>query len=63
MRVLVDPELCTGCGLCEQTLPELFFIGDYVAGVREIPIAEEYRVYIESIIADCPTGAISIRED
>ena len=63
MRVSVDKELCTGCGLCEQNLPELFFIGDYTAGVRDIPIAEEYRVYIESIAEDCPTRAISIGEE
>lgn len=28
MRPVVDRDLCTGCGVCEQECPELFSVGD-----------------------------------
>lgn len=28
MRLVVDLDLCIGCGVCEQECPELFEVGD-----------------------------------
>ena len=28
MKAVVDRDLCIGCGLCEQTCPEVFRIGE-----------------------------------
>ena len=38
MKAVVDKETCTGCGLCEQTCPEVFKMEDdkAVAYVRAI---------------------------
>ena len=38
MKVSVDPDLCTACGLCEDTCPEVFKMGDEVAEVLVNPV-------------------------
>lgn len=61
MKAVVDRDLCIGCGLCEQTCPEVFRLGEdgiaYV--IDEDPPAETYPD-IEGSAELCPVEAISI---
>lgn len=62
MKAYVDEDLCTGCGLCEETCPEGFELVDDLAEVivDEVPpgVQEEAREAAE----ECPVEAISIEE-
>ena len=63
MKPVVAPDLCIGCGLCEETCPEVFRIRDdglaYV--IADDPDPETYGCIRDSIDL-CPTDAISIEE-
>lgn len=61
MKAVVDPDLCIGCGLCEDTCPEVFRLGeDGIARViDEDPPAETYPD-IEGAAELCPTAAITV---
>jgi ferredoxin len=63
MRVVVDFSICDLHGLCVETAPEVFQIGDDGAlhVVNETP-AEDLRAKVRAAVRDCPTGAISIEE-
>jgi len=62
MKVKVNPELCSGTGLCEQTCPEVFELKKGVSTVKidKVPFdAEQSR---REAADGCPTEAISIEE-
>lgn len=59
MKIELDKNLCVGCGLCEENLPEVFKTGEYTAELKKNELSEDYRKKIEEIIEDCPTDAIS----
>jgi ferredoxin len=61
MKAVVDPDLCIGCGLCEDTCPEVFRLGeDGIAHViTENPGVETYPD-IEGAAELCPTAAITV---
>jgi len=60
MKPVVDHDLCIGCGLCEDTCPEVFEIKDdglsYVINDDPDP---ELTDRIQECIEICPTDAIS----
>lgn len=60
MKPKVDSDLCTGCGLCEDTCPEVFKLGDddLAQVINENP-PEELNEKIQECIDDCPAEAIS----
>jgi len=64
MKPVVDPTLCIGCRLCEDTLPEVFRIGEdglaYV--INESPPPETYAD-VEECVELCPVSAISVIAD
>ena len=61
MKPVVDRDLCIGCGLCEQTAPEVFRLAEdglaYVI-VEEAP--HESYADIEACVELCPVSAISV---
>jgi ferredoxin len=64
MKVIVDQDLCMGCGVCESIAPEIFSLGEELhANVILDPISEKYRLIVEEAIAECPEVAIKIIED
>jgi ferredoxin len=63
MKVVVDLGQCDLHGLCVETAPEVFEIGDDGAlrVLNEMPPAD-LRAKVDKAVRECPTGAISIEE-
>jgi len=61
MKASVDPNLCTGCGLCVETCPEVFKMGDDdVAVVILDQVLPEVEDTCREAADDCPVDAIVI---
>ena len=61
MKAYVDPDLCTGCGLCAESCPEVFRMEEddvAVAYVDIVPSGAEADS--QAAADDCPAEAISI---
>lgn len=56
--IKIDASLCTGCGLCESSCPEVFKLND--DNVAEIVSSETDGCDINQIAEDCPVAAITI---
>ena len=56
----VDPDLCTGCGICEDICPDVFEVAD--DGLSHVidPNACEDAGCCEEAADECPEGAITI---
>jgi len=59
-QVRLNRERCIGCGLCEENLPEVFAMGDFVAVVRIAVVPGSRHEQLEMAARDCPVNAISI---
>lgn len=62
MRVIVDRELCAGCGECEDICPAVFVISDGIAKVRLDPIPPAYQQACRESLKACPVEAIKTEE-
>ena len=62
MKAKVDADACTGCGLCEETCPEVFELSDDVAKVKVDVVPPEAQDSCREAAEDCPVEAISIEE-
>jgi len=61
MKVVVDLSVCNLHGLCVETAPAVFEIGDNgeLHVLNETP-SEDLRAKVDQAVRECPTGAISI---
>lgn len=56
-KIVIDENLCSGCGTCESTCPECFKVGeDFKAHVLK---DECGSCDLKQVADDCPMGAIS----
>ena len=62
MKAKVDENLCTGCGLCVDTCPEVFKMDDSVAKVIAEKVPEKVYNTCREAADICPVEAISIEE-
>ncbi len=62
MKFMVDPDLCIGCGACEDTCPEVFKLVDGTSTVILDPVPAEYQSACEDAEFACPATAISHEE-
>jgi ferredoxin len=58
MKAIVDPELCTGCGLCVDTCPEVFELSGDVAKVKADPVPGDAEESCKKAAEECPVEAI-----
>jgi ferredoxin len=57
-KVSVDVSTCVGCGLCEQSCPEVFKVeGDGIAHVKAQACALHN---LKEVAEQCPVGAIKV---
>ena len=59
MNVVVDPLLCTACGLCVEMCPEVFEMGIEAAEVTTDPVPLDQMDCVKEAEDDCPVEAIS----
>lgn len=60
MEVRIDEELCTGCGLCEETCPDIFKMDEDkdIAVVIKTDYDEYDEECIQEAVESCPSEAI-----
>lgn len=62
MKVTVDKDLCTGCGMCIQTCPDVFELNDdNYAIVRVDTVSFDSQNACRQAAAECPVEAIIIQ--
>jgi ferredoxin len=62
-RARVDQQTCIGCGLCEETLPDVFELGAYTASAIDGPVPAQHNDFLAVAVRDCPVGAIVLTPD
>jgi len=62
MKVKIDEELCSGCGLCEETCPDIFSLEDDIAKVINPNCEEEDEECCQEAADNCPEEAIIIED-
>jgi len=60
MKVKIDDNLCTGCGLCVDNCPEVFEMGDAVAKVLVDKVPAELEEKAREAAETCPVDAITV---
>ncbi|MCF7972605.1 MAG: ferredoxin [Phycisphaerae bacterium] len=56
-------DTCTACGLCCDTCPEVFEMGDDIAEVITDEISDELMSTVQQAAEECPVAAILIDDD
>jgi ferredoxin len=59
MKVKIK-DTCTACGLCCDTCPEVFEMGDDMAMVSVDPVPQQYEEAAQQAADECPVQAIVI---
>ena len=57
MKVRIE-DTCTACGLCCDTCPEVFEMGDDMAQVKSEDVPAEYEDTVQQAADECPVEAI-----
>jgi ferredoxin len=57
--VIVDKEVCIGCGACVSACPECFELNE---DGKSVVIAQECNCDLENVALDCPVQAINVTE-
>ena len=60
MKVRIDEDLCTGCGLCADSVPEVFEMADDVAKVIVAEVPADKEEAVQEAADDCPAEAIIV---
>jgi ferredoxin len=62
MKAAVNKDLCTGCGLCVSTCPDVFEMGQDVAEVKGDSVPEAALDSAKEAAQNCPVEAITIED-
>jgi len=60
MKVRIDPDLCTGCGLCSDSVPDVFKMGDDIAEVIAAEVPSNLESAVQEAVDDCPAESIIV---
>ena len=60
MTVRIDPDLCTACGLCTDSVPQVFKMGKDVAEVINPSVPANLENAVRDATSDCPAEAIIV---
>jgi ferredoxin len=60
MTVRIDPNLCTACGLCTDSVPQVFKMGKDVAEVINPAVPATLENAVRDAAGDCPAEAIIV---
>jgi len=61
MKIKIDADLCTGCGLCSDSIPEVFKLSDDdIAEVISGDIPQQHEDAVKEAAEDCPAESIII---
>ncbi|MBI4711781.1 MAG: ferredoxin [Planctomycetes bacterium] len=61
MKARVEKELCTSCGLCAETCPDVFEMGsDDIAKVKTDPVPASAEGCCKEAAEGCPAEAIKM---
>jgi ferredoxin len=61
-KIVIDPDICIGCGSCEGISPEYFELVDGLARPTDKEFNSEDLDLINEAVNNCPVQAISIKE-
>ena len=59
MKVRID-DSCTACGLCVETCPEVFRMGDNVAEVITPEVPPQFEDAVQQATDECPVESIVV---
>jgi len=59
MKVRIE-DTCTACGLCSDTCPEVFELGDELAQVIVDEVPREQEDAVQQAADECPVEAIIV---
>ena len=60
MKVKIDADLCTACGLCTDGVPQVFKMGKDIAEVISPDVPPNLEKAVQDSATDCPAEAIKI---
>ena len=60
MTVRIDKDLCTACGLCTDSVPQVFKMGKDVAEVISANVPANLENAVRDAASDCPAEAIIV---
>lgn len=59
-KIIVDEEICIGCGACVSACPECFELNE---NGKSVVIAETCGCDLEEVALDCPVQAITVSKE
>ena len=62
MVATIDKNVCTGCGLCPETCPEVFEMDGDTANVKVDVVPRKVEATCREAMEGCPVEAITIEE-
>jgi ferredoxin len=64
LKAVVDPDICTGCGLCADTCPDIFELDEDegVAFVSGEKVPEDSKECVKQAEEECPVSAIKVED-
>jgi ferredoxin len=60
MKVTIDEDSCTACGLCVESCPDVFEMGDDIAQVTVDDVPAELEDAVQQAADECPAEAIVV---
>jgi len=60
MKVRIDADLCTACGLCTDSVPQVFKMGKDIAEVITPEVPANMEKAVRDAASDCPAEAILV---